>query len=397
MTKLYLDHAATTPLDPAVMQAMLPHFTQNFGNGLSQHSYGQAADGSIGFAREKIAKLLGATSSEIYFCGSGSEANNWAIRGVIEANEDKGNHVIASAIEHPSVIEALKYLEKKGVCEVSWIKPDEYGFISSETVESAIKSNTILIAIMAANNEIGTLQPIAEIGKIAKAKKICFFTDAVQAAGSIKLDVKEIGCDLLSLSAHKFFGPKGVAVLYKRAGVKINRLIHGGEQERSLRAGTHNNAGIVGMAEAFSIACRDMEKNDLHVRGLRKIYEDRVIAGLSEIRVNSSAITSKSLAGTSSISINFVEGESMLLRLDLAGIAVSSGSACSSGSLRATHVILALGVDVGLAQGTIRVSFSKNNTHEDAVRVADELIKVVKSLRAISPLFKQFGGGSRVV
>ena len=388
MEKIYLDHAATTGVDPEVLKEMLPYFTEIFGNGSSQHFFGREALEAIDNAREIVAKSLNCRSTEIYFVSGGSEADNMAIKGYALAHKDKGNHIITSKIEHPAVLETCRKLEKYGF-EVTYLDVDKEGFVSKEALEGAIKDNTILISIMMVNNEIGTIEPIKELAAIAKAHNIAFHTDAVQAVGNIPVDVKDLGVDMLSLSAHKFYGPKGVGVLYKKNGVKIQRFLDGGEQERNLRASTLNTPGIVGCAKAMELAIEHMEENNKKTREVRDYFVKRVIETIPHIYYNGPKDPEKRIPGNSDFSFIGIEGEGILFHLDLHGIAVSSGSACSSGSLDPSHVLLAIGIPMEVAHGSIRFSFGKENTIEQAEYTVNVLAETVKQLRAMSPIYEE--------
>ncbi len=388
--RVYMDHAATTYTKTEVLQTMMPFYTELFGNPSSVHQFGREVKKHIDTAREQIAKALGALPEEIYFTAGGSEADNWAIKGIAYANRKKGNHIITTKIEHPGLLESCKYLEKEGF-EVTYLDVDEYGLVKPEDVERAIKENTILISVMYANNEIGTIQSIAEIAGLAKERKIYFHTDAVQAVGSIKIDVKEQNIDLLSLSAHKFYGPKGVGALYIRKGVKIISILHGGHQERGRRAGTENVPGIIGLGKAIEIAVNTMDENAARIKALR----DKLIQGVMEkvpyTRLNGHP--EKRLPGNTSFCFEFIEGESLLLNLDIKGIAGSSGSACSSGSLDPSHVLLAIGLSHEIAHGSLRLSLGDINTQEDIDYVLEVLPPIVDRLRQMSPLYERVKGG----
>lgn len=389
--KVYLDHSATTYTDKEVLNEMMPYFTEIYGNGSSQHSFGRDAITAIDRARETIAKCINAKASEIYFTSGGTESDNWAIKGTAYSHKDKGNHIISSKIEHPAAIQSLKSLEKEGF-EVTYLDVSKEGIIDINQLESAITDKTILITIMMANNEMGAIQPIAEIGKIAKEHKIAFHTDAVQATGALEIDVNKLNVDMLSMSAHKFYGPKGVGILYKRNGLKVKRFMDGGEQERNLRAGTLNTAGIVGAAKALEIACRDMDKNNKHIAELRDYFVENVKSKITDILYNGPKDNSKRLPNNASFSFVYIEGESILMLMDMEGIAVSSGSACSSGSLEPSYVMLSIGVPIEIAHGTIRFSFGKSNTKEQVDFVIDKLVEIVNKLRKMSPLFKGMKG-----
>jgi len=384
---IYLDHAATTYVKPEVMEAMLPYFSKNYGNASSIYSIGRDSKRAIEEAREKVAAALGAQSKEIYFTGSGTEADNWAVKGVAYANRHKGNHIITSSIEHPAIMQTCKYLESDGF-EVTYLPVDENGFVTPEQVRDAIKDNTILITIMFANNEIGTIQPIAEIGKVAREKKVIFHTDAVQAVGNIKINVNDMNIDLLSLSGHKFYGPKGVGALYIRKGVRIASFIHGGHQERGRRASTENVPGIVGLGKAIELATANIDEYNKKLIQLR----DRTIKEIEEkipfVKLNGDR--HKRLPGNVNFSFRFIEGESLLLMLDMEGIAASSGSACTSGSLDPSHVLLAIGLPHEIAHGSLRLTFGDENTQEDVDRLMEVLPRIVQKLRDMSPLYEEY-------
>jgi cysteine desulfurase len=385
MKRVYLDYAATTPTHPEVIEAMMPYFNEMFGNPSAIHFYGQQAQQAVEDARLKVAGLIGARSEEIVFTGSGTEANNFAIIGKANAGERKGNHIITSLIEHHAVIETCKFLEKRGFT-VTYLPVDEYGLVAPEDVERAITEKTILISIMHANNEIGTVEPISEIGRIAREAGINFHTDAVQTAGRIPINVDKFGVDLLSMSAHKLYGPKGVGALYIRNGTRLVSLLHGGEQERGRRASTENVTGIVGFARAAEVSGQEM----INEAGRLTYLRDRLISGLFEridhIRLNGHP--QRRLPNNVNVSIDFIEGESMLLGLDAEGICVSTGSACSSSSLEPSHVLLAMGLSHEQAHGSLRITLGKWTTDQGIERVLEVLPKVVARLRAMSPLFK---------
>lgn len=387
---IYLDNAATTKLDGEVLNEMIPYLKEEYGNPSSIYNIGRNAKKAIENAREKVAKVLNANPIEIYFTGSGSESDNMAIKGVAYANKNKGNHIITSKIEHPAVLETCKSLEKEGF-EVTYINVDENGIIDIEELKKSIKNETILITIMYANNEIGTIQPIKEIGEIAKQNNIIFHTDAVQAIGNILIDVNNLGIDLLSLSGHKFYGPKGVGVLYIKKGVKLEKLITGGHQERNKRAGTENVAGIVGLGKAIEISYEDMKKNNKHIQSLRDYYVSEVQRLIPYIKINGDM--EKRLPGNSNISFRYIEGESLLLNLDIKGICASSGSACTSGSLDPSHVLLAIGLEHEVAHGSLRITFGKYNTKEEVDYVIKNLIEIVDKLRNMSPLYEKVKKG----
>ncbi len=383
---VYLDNSATTPVKKEVLDAMLPYFTENFGNASSIYKTGRMAKEALEKAREKVAKAIGADASEIYFTGSGSEADNWAIKGIAESYVSKGKHIISTKIEHHAVLHTLQFLEKQGY-SVTYLPVDSDGLISIDDLKAAIKDDTILITVMTANNEIGTIQPIAEIGEIAREKKIVFHTDAVQAIGMIDIDVKEQNIDMLSMSAHKFGGPKGIGALYIKKGIRLDSYIHGGGQERRKRAGTENVAGIVGLAQAITIATENLAEKTAKIKALR----DKLIAGIEEkipyIRLNGHR--EKRLAGNVNFSFQFIEGEALLLMLDLNKIAASSGSACTSGSLDPSHVLLAIGLPHEIAHGSLRLSIGDINTEEDIDYVLSKLPDIVQRLREMSPLYER--------
>ena len=384
MQNIYFDHAATTPVDPRVLEKMLPYFTDNFGNPNSQHAFGRRAVTAVDEARDTVAKCIGAKPSEIYFTSGGTESDNWAMRGAAHALANRGKHLIISAVEHPAMLSAAKELQREGF-EVTPAPVDGYGTVDLAKLEEAIRPDTVFIGVMAANNEVGTLQPVKEIAALAKARGIAFFTDAVQAAGTLKLDVKELGADMLSLSGHKFYGPKGVGVLYVRSGLKLARLVAGGHQERGMRGGTTNVPGIVGLAEALRLSQEHLHENAAYVAGLRDRFVARVQKEIPFVKYNGHP--ENRLPGNANFSFRYIEGESLLFSLDLAGIAVSSGSACSSGSLEPSHVLLAMGVPEGLAHGSIRFSFGRENTAGEVDYAVDRLKEIVVRLRALSPLF----------
>ncbi|HIT26783.1 MAG TPA: cysteine desulfurase NifS [Candidatus Ornithoclostridium excrementipullorum] len=394
--RIYLDNSATTFTDPEVLEEMLPYFTEVYGNGSSQHFFGRDALKAIDNAREKVARAINCKPNEIYFTSGGTESDNWAIKGIARAHRKKGKHIITSVIEHPAVIKTCEALEREGF-EVTYVKVDGEGFVSPADIEAAIREDTILISIMTANNEMGTIQPIREIGAIAKAHRIPFHTDAVQAIGNVPIDVVADNIDMLSMSAHKFYGPKGVGVLYKRNGIKIDRFMDGGEQERNMRASTLNTPGIVGLGKAIEMAVADMDKHNAHIASLRDEFVRQVTERIPEVKLNGAKDFSKRLASNANFSFKYIEGESILMRLDLAGIAVSSGSACSSGSLEPSYVLLSLGVPIELAHGSIRFSFGKNNTMEEVNYTVDKLEETVRFLRELSPLFKFVQGEQKYV
>ncbi len=390
--RIYLDNAATTKLSPQVLEAMMPCLTDFYGNASSVHSFGREVAAYVEKARGQVAEAIGAKKDEIYFTAGGTASDNWAIKGAALAQQKKGRHIVTSAIEHHAVLHTCQGLEKQGF-EVTYVAPGRDGIVSPQDVEAAIRPDTILVTVMMANNEIGTIQPIAEIGAICRARKVYFHTDAVQAVGHIPIDVVAMNIDMLSLSAHKFYGPKGVGALYIRSGVRISNLLDGGAQERGKRAGTENPAGVVGLGAAIDLAVSHMEKNSAHESALRDRLFDKIIENIPHVIVNGSRQEGKRLPGNVNVSIKFIEGEGMLLLLDMQGIAASSGSACTSGSLDPSHVLLAIGLDHETAHGSLRLTLSPENTQEDIDRTVDILSKSIERLRAMSPLFKQPEGG----
>lgn len=388
MNSVYMDNNATTSLKKEVLDAMLPYYTDIYGNASSKfYKVGRDAEQALYKMRESVAKSLGAANvNEIYFTGSGCEADNWAIKGIAFANLKKGNHIITSKIEHHAILNTCEYLEKHGF-EVTYLDVDEYGFVSPEAVEDAVTEKTILISIMTANNEIGTIEPIKEIAEIAKKHKIIFHTDAVQAIGHMPINVQELGVDMLSLSAHKFHGPKGVGVLYIRNGVRIDNLVHGGGQERGKRAATENLAGIAGLAKALEIAVADLDKNMAHSKKMR----DRLIEGIRNnipyCRLNGPENEGR-MCNNVNFSFQYVEGESILMMLDMKGIAASSGSACASGSLDPSHVLMAIGLPHEIAHGSLRLSVGEETTEADVDYVIEVLPPIIQRLRDMSPLYE---------
>jgi len=383
---IYMDNAATTPVKKEVLEEMLPFFTEKYGNPSSVYKLGSANRVEVEKAREKVALALGADKSEIYFTAGGSESDNWAIKGAAYKYRDKGNHIITTKIEHHAVLNTCKYLEKQGF-EVTYLDVDEDGIVKLDDLKRAIRDNTILISVMFANNEIGTIQPIKEIGEIAKEHNILFHTDAVQAIGSIKIDVNELNIDLLSLSAHKFFGPKGVGALYIRKGVRIDNLISGGGQERNKRAGTENVAGIVGLGKAIELAYENFEEKNKYIISLRDRLIEKIEKNIKYVRLNGHR--TQRLPGNVNVSFEFIEGESLLLMLDMNNIAASSGSACTSGSLDPSHVLLAIGLSHEIAHGSLRLSLSELNTEEEVDYVVEKLVEIVDRLRQMSPLYEK--------
>ncbi|MBE5812216.1 MAG: cysteine desulfurase NifS [Clostridiales bacterium] len=390
---IYVDNAATTKVDEEVLEEMIPFFSENYGNPSSIYGLGKTTKKAIDKAREQVAKAINAKPAEIYFTGCGSESDNTALKGVAYANKAKGNHIITSKIEHPAILDTCKALEKQGF-EVTYLNVDENGLISLEELEKAITDKTILISIMFANNEIGTIEPIKEIGAIAKKHNVVFHTDAVQAVGNIKIDVDELNIDLLSMSGHKFHGPKGIGALYVRTGVRFDKFMNGGHQERNKRAGTENVAGIVGMGKAIELAYQNIDEKIKHKEELREYYFEQVTEKIPYIKINGDRV--KRLPGNTNISFRFIEGEGLLLNLDLKGICASSGSACTSGSLDPSHVLLAIGLPHEIAHGSLRVSFSKYNTKEEVDTIVNSLVDIVGRLREMSPLYEDFiEGGNK--
>ncbi len=383
---IYMDNAATTPIKREVLEAMMPYFTDKYGNPSSIYSIGGQSRNAIERAREKVSKVFNAKPQEIFFTSCGSESDNWAIKGIAYANRKRGNHIITSKIEHHAVLHTCQYLEKQGF-RVTYLDVDEYGFINLDQLKESIRDDTILISIMFANNEIGTIQPIAEIGKIAKEKGIYFHTDAVQAIGNVKIDVNELNIDLLSLSAHKFYGPKGIGALYIRQGVKIDPLISGGAQERNRRAGTENVPYIVGLGKAIELAYENIDEHNEKLTKLRKRLIKGIFDNIDYVRLNGD--DEKRLPGNANFCFRFIEGESILLSLDMEGIAGSSGSACTSGSLDPSHVLLAIGLPHEIAHGSLRLTLGDFNTEEDVDYVIEKLTEIVARLRAMSPLYDE--------
>lgn len=384
---IYLDNSATTPLKKEVLDAMMPYLTENFGNPSSIYKIGRDAKAAVEKARKQVADAIGAKPTEIYFTGCGSEADNWAIKGTAFAKQNKGKHIITSKIEHHAVLHTLEYLEKKGF-EVTYLPVDEYGKISLDDLKNAIRPDTTLITIMMANNEVGTIEPIEEIGKIAKEHNITFHTDAVQAVGSLDVDVVKLGVDMLSLSAHKFGGPKGVGALYIRGHFRPEVFMHGGAQERARRAGTENVASIVGLGEAITLATKNISEKQEKLIALRDYLIKSIMEKIPYVKLNGHP--KDRLPGNANFSFNFIEGESLLLMLDLNGIAASSGSACTSGSLDPSHVLLSMGLPHEIAHGSLRLSIGDVNTKEEIDKVIDVLPGIVQRFRDMSPLYEDF-------
>jgi cysteine desulfurase len=392
MRKVYLDHSATTPVDPRVVAAMLPYLMEKFGNASSVHLFGQEARAAADRARRQVATLIGARANEIIFTSGGTEANNLAIRGICELAEPHGRHIVASTIEHPSVRGAIESLEKRGWI-VTCLPVYEDGIVRAADVRSALRPDTVLLSVMMANNEIGTIQPIREIGELVKEERrrghtnLWFHTDAVQAAGRLPIEVEHLGCDLLSISAHKIYAPKGTGALFLRRGVRLTPQQVGGHQERERRAGTESIANIVAFGTAAELASREMTERNEHTRRLRDRFENAVGQSIEDIAFNGNR--EQRLQHLSNISFRFIEGEGLLIHLDMQGVAVSTGSACSSGTLEPSPVIRALGRNEELARGAIRFSFGKDNTDEDVDYALEALQRAVESLRKLSPLSRQ--------
>lgn len=383
----YFDHSATTALNENVLKEMLPYFSMEYGNASSIYGLARRAKKAVEDSRDKVAKEINANPQEIFFTSGGSESDNLAIKGIAYANRSKGNHIITSKIEHHAVLGSCKTLEKQGF-EVTYLDVDENGKVNLEQLKNSIRDNTILITIMFANNEIGTIEPIAEIGRIAKEHGIYFHTDAVQAVGNVRIDVEKMNIDALSMSGHKFYGPKGIGALYVRKGVKFDKIQDGGHQERDKRAGTENVPGIVGLGKAIELAYTDFDTKVEHLRTLRDYYVSQVEEKIPYIKVNGDR--TDRLPGNSNISFRFIEGESLLLNLDQKGICASSGSACTSGSLDPSHVLLAIGLPHEIAHGSLRITLGQDNTKEDIDFLVDSLVEIVERLRNMSPLYEDF-------
>lgn len=385
---IYLDHAATTATRPEVVEAMLPYFTENYGNPSTVYELGSKNKSAVTHSRETIAKALGTDAANIYFTAGGSESDNWALVATAEAYKNKGNHIITSKIEHHAILHTCEYLEKERGYEVTYIDVDENGILKLDELKKAIRPTTILISVMFANNEIGTIQPIKEIGAIAREHGILFHTDAVQAFGQIPIDVDELNIDMLSSSGHKLNGPKGIGFLYIRKGVKIRSFIHGGAQERKRRAGTENVPGIVGFGKAVEIAMATMDKRIKQETELRDYLIDRILAEVPYTRLNGDR--ERRLPNNVNFSFQFIEGESLLIMLDMAGICGSSGSACTSGSLDPSHVLLAIGLPHEIAHGSLRLTLGEDNTREEIDYVIEKIKGIVERLRSMSPLYEDF-------
>ena len=388
MKTTYMDYSATTYVKPEVLDAMMPFFTEKFGNPSSFYGISRETKMAIDNARAQVAKAINCDPNEVYFTGGGSEADNWAIKGIATAHMKKGNHIITTKIEHHAVLHTCEFLEKFGF-EVTYLDVNEEGFVDLKQLEEAITDKTILVSIMFANNEIGTIQPIKEIGAICREKKVLFHTDAVQAVGSVPVDVKEMNIDLLSLAGHKLYGPKGIGALYIRRGIRIDNLIHGGGQERGRRAGTENIPGVVGLGKAIEIATENIEENRARLTVLRDKLIDGILERIPYARLNGPR-GDKRLPGNSNISFEFIEGESILLSLDFEGICASSGSACTSGSLDPSHVLLAIGLPHEKAHGSLRTTLGAASTEEDVEKLLNELPPIIERLRNMSPLWYDF-------
>ena len=387
MKELYFDNAATTKVDEEVLKTMIPYFCENYGNPSAIYGIARKSKKALEEAREEIASIINCNPQEVYFTSGGSESDNTAIKGIARANKNRGNHIITSKIEHPAVLETCKELEKEGF-EITYVSVDKNGVLNMDELRNSIKENTILISVMYANNEIGTIQNIEQIGDIARSKNIYFHTDAVQAAGILNIDVEKQNIDSLSISSHKFYGPKGMGVLYVKKGVKFENIIDGGHQERGKRAGTENVASIVGMAKAMRISKDKMKEHFDKIKELRDYYEEQVLKRIPYVKINGDL--QNRLPGTSNISFRFIEGEGLLLNLDLKGICASSGSACTSGSLDPSHVLLAIGLPHEIAHGSLRISIGKYNTKEEIDILVDNLVEIVARLRDMSPLYEKF-------
>ena len=392
--RVYMDNGATTRVTEPVMAAMQPYFCEIFGNPSSVHGFGREARKAVEAARAQVAKAIGAEPREIYFSGCGTEADNWALRGAAQANIKKGKHIITTNIEHHAILHTCKQLEKEGF-EFTYLPVDHDGLVTPEQLEAAIRPDTVLVSIMYANNEVGTIEPIPELAAVAKAHGVLFHTDAVQAIGHVKIDVHAQNIDMLSMSGHKFHAPKGIGALYVRHGVRLQRLMEGGAQERGQRPGTENLAGIVGIGKAIELASADIPAKAARMAAIRDHMISRILAEIPHVQLNGHP--TRRLCGNVNLSFYFIESESVLLHLDLKGIAASSGSACTSGSLDPSHVLLAIGVSHEHANGSVRLSLSDENTMEEADYVVDSLVEIVARLRAMSPLYDDFIKGVETV
>ena len=387
MKRIYMDNGATTRVTEPVFEAMQPYFCEIYGNPSSAHNFGYVSRHAIDAAREQVARAINADVNEIYFTGCGTESDNWAVRGAAYENVKKGRHIITTAIEHHAILHTCAQLEKEGF-EVTYLPVDEYGFVTPEQLDAAIRPDTTLVSIMTANNEIGTIEPIAELAAVCKKHGVLFHTDAVQAIGSVKIDVKAMQIDMLSMSGHKFHAPKGIGVLYIRKGVRLQQFMNGGAQERNRRAGTENLASIVGIGKAIEIATADIDAHNKKLSAIRDHMIERILKEIPYTRLNGHPTTR--LPGNVNVCFRFIEGESLLMLLDAKGIAGSSGSACTSGSLDPSHVLLAIGLPHEIAHGSLRLSLSEENTMEEADYVVDALVEIVSRLRSMSPLYDDF-------
>ena len=387
MKRIYMDNGATTRVTEPVFEAMKPYFCEIYGNPSSAHNFGYVSRHAIDAAREQVARAINADVNEIYFTGCGTESDNWAVRGAAYENLKKGRHIITTAIEHHAILHTCAQLEKEGF-EVTYLPVDEYGFVTPEQLDAAIRPDTTLVSIMTANNEIGTIEPIADLAAVCKKHGVLFHTDAVQAIGSVKIDVKAMQIDMLSMSGHKFHAPKGIGVLYIRKGVRLQQFMNGGAQERNRRAGTENLASIVGIGKAIEIATADIDAHNAKLSAIRDHMIERILKEIPFTRLNGHPTTR--LPGNVNVCFRFIEGESLLMLLDAKGIAGSSGSACTSGSLDPSHVLLAIGLPHEIAHGSLRLSLSEENTMEEADYVVDALVEIVSRLRSMSPLYDDF-------
>ena len=387
MKRIYMDNGATTRVTEPVFEAMQPYFCEIYGNPSSAHNFGYVSRHAIDAAREQVAKAINADVNEIYFTGCGTESDNWAVRGAAYENVKKGRHIITTAIEHHAILHTCAQLEKEGF-EVTYLPVDEYGFVTPEQLDAAIRPDTTLVSIMTANNEIGTIEPIAELAAVCKKHGVLFHTDAVQAIGSVKIDVKAMQIDMLSMSGHKFHAPKGIGVLYIRKGVRLQQFMNGGAQERNRRADTENLASIVGIGKAIELATADIDAHNAQLSAIRDHMIERILKEIPFTRLNGHPSTR--LPGNVNVCFRFIEGESLLMLLDAKGIAGSSGSACTSGSLDPSHVLLAIGLPHEIAHGSLRLSLSEENTMEEADYVVDSLVEIVSRLRSMSPLYDDF-------
>ena len=387
MKRIYMDNGATTRVTEPVFEAMQPYFCEIYGNPSSAHNFGYVSRHAIDAAREQVARAINADVNEIYFTGCGTESDNWAVRGAAYENVKKGRHIITTAIEHHAILHTCAQLEKEGF-EVTYLPVDEYGFVTPEQLDAAIRPDTTLVSIMTANNEIGTIEPIAELAAVCKKRGVLFHTDAVQAIGSVKIDVKAMQIDMLSMSGHKFHAPKGIGVLYIRKGVRLQQFMNGGAQERNRRAGTENLASIVGIGKAIELATADIDAHNEKLSAIRDHMIERILKEIPYTRLNGHPTTR--LPGNVNVCFRFIEGESLLMLLDAKGIAGSSGSACTSGSLDPSHVLLAIGLPHEIAHGSLRLSLSEENTMEEADYVVDALVEIVSRLRSMSPLYDDF-------